>query len=545
MAAHQGHHIAMLPSRWFALELNPESNGRPRTPNAAGAQDGDGEVMEVSTAHAFSEHSAPTLARVLVVDDDLALLHALPDAIRLRMSGLTVDTANSAEAALNRIATSRYAAIVTDIKMPGMDGLTLLAEIRTRYPDTPTLLITGHGEHALAIEALRGGAFDFIQKPIDREYFVASLRRAIQAGELRRRVKEHKRALERRADQLEQTVEERTRELHELRSVLESPLRWFIGPSRQLQKVIEQIFQVAKSPLTVLLQGETGTGKELAARAIHHLSVRRSQPFVAIDCGAIPDTLIESELFGHERGAFTGAHQRKEGKFQIAGSGTVFLDEIGNLPVSTQAKLLRVLQERAVEPLGSTRSIRIEARVIAASNAALDREVQAGRFRQDLYYRLNEFTITLPPLRARDDIIHLAKEFVTEASVEFGRPCLEISDAAAQVLQRHSWPGNVRELRNTIRRAVLLAGDVIEPQHLPVFDPTALQTAPSTEQPISAGRSLREIAEEAAANAERQAIRDTLHLTKGNKREAARLLRTDYKTLHVKMKQYGILPRQV
>jgi two-component system nitrogen regulation response regulator GlnG len=369
------------------------------------------------------------------------------------------------------------------------------------------------------------------------------LHRAIQAGQLGRRVKEHNQALERRADELEETVEERTRELRELRSVLESPLKWLIGSSRQLQSVIEQIIQVAKSPLTVVIQGETGTGKELAARSIHYLSVRRSQPFVAIDCGAIPDNLIESELFGHEKGAFTDAHQRKDGKFQIAGSGTVFLDEIGNLPLSIQSKLLRVLQEREVQPLGSTRSNRIEARVIAASNAALAREVEAGRFRRDLYYRLNEFIITLPPLRERDDVIHLANEFVTEATVEFGRPCLEISEAAAEVLRHHPWPGNVRELRNTVRRAVLLAGDVIEPQHLSFLRPTVRETAPPTEHAMVVDRSLREIAEAAAANAERQAICDALHVTKGNKREAARLLRTDYKTLHVKMKQYAILPR--
>lgn len=494
--------------RWSASELDPQRNQRSRHPErCAAASDGDAEATEVSTAYGASERSASKLARVLVVDDDPVLLHALPDALRLRMRGLSVDTANSAEAALTRIAGCDYDAIVTDIKMPGTDGLTLLAEIRVRRPDTPTLLITGHGEHALAIEALRGGAFDFIQKPIDREYFVASLRRAIHTHHLSRHRGEHHRALEDRADQLERTVEERTRELRELRSVLESPLRWLIGPSRQMKDVIEQIIQVATSPLTVVLQGETGTGKELAARAIHSLSVRRSQPFVAIDCGAIPDNLIESELFGHEKGAFTGAHQRKEGKFQIAGSGTVFLDEIGNLPVSAQSKLLRALQEREVQPLGSTRSIRIEARFIAASNGALDREVQTGRFRQDLYYRLNEFTITLPPLRARDDIIHLANEFVTEATVEFGRPCLEISEAAAQVLQSHSWPGNLRELRNTIRRAVLLAGHVIEPQHLSFLGPTVDETAPPTEHAIPGEHSLREIAEAAAANAERQAIR--------------------------------------
>jgi DNA-binding NtrC family response regulator len=496
--------------------------------------------MKIRTPHRVGERSAATAARVLVVDDDPVLLSALPEALRLRMSGLTVDIADSAATAMDRIAARDYDAIVTDIKMPGTDGLTLLAEIRVRYPDTPTLLITGHGEHAMAIEALRGGAFDFIQKPIDRDYFVASLRRAIHARELGRRAKEHSRALERRADQLEQTIEERTRELGELRSVLDSPLRWLIGPSRELDTVVQQIIHVADSPLTVLVQGETGTGKELAARAIHHLSARRSRQFVAVDCGTIPDSLIESELFGHEKGAFTGAHQRKEGRLPIAESGTVFLDEIGNLPLPSQSKLLRVLQERQVQPLGSIRPIPFGARIIAASNTVLDREVQSGRFRQDLYYRLNEFVITLPPLRARDDIVHLANEFAIEASVEFARPCRDISEAAAHVLQHHSWPGNVRELRNVIRRAVLLAAEVIEPGHLSFLGAGGSQTPPVTGKPVTATRSLREIADAAAADAERQAIRGALQAAKGNKSEAARLLRTDYKTLHAKMKQYGV-----
>src|SRR5207249_314394 len=362
---------------------------------------------------------------VLIVDDDPALLQALPEALRLRMPEVTVETADSAAAALERVAARDYDAIVTDIKMPGMDGLALLAEIRTRWPDTPTLMITGHGEHELVLHALRGGAFDFVQKPIDRDYFAGSLRRAIQARELR----------------------------------------------------------------------------------------RRDKPFIAVDCGAIPDTLIESELFGHEKGAFTGAHQRKEGQFQVAGGGTLFLDEVVNLPLPTQAKLLRALQERQVQPLGSKRPVRVSARIIAASNVPLEREVRAGRFRQDVYYRLNEFGITLPPLRERDDILHLANEFLPEAGMELGRPCRRISEAAAQVLLRYPWPGNVRELRNVIRRAILLASDVIEPEHLSVLpvDPSPETAAAALrEEPPPVGSSLgdfslKEIAEAAAPDAERRA----------------------------------------
>src|SRR5437773_4831897 len=477
---------------------------------------------------------------VLIVDDDPALLQALPEALQMRMSGVTVDTAHSAVAALDRITARDYDAIVTDIRMPGMDGLELLAEIRTHRPDTPTLMITGYGEHDLVVQALRAGAYDFIRKPIDRDYFVGSLRRAIEKRGLSRRVKGQQLAVERHLNELEAIVEERTRELRDTNQVTESPLRFLMGANGQSEKIVDQIKQVADSPLTVLVEGETGTGKELVARAIHQLSARREKPFVAVDCGAIPDTLIESELFGHEKGAFTGAHQRKEGQFELAGGGTLFLDEIVNLPLPTQAKLLRALQERQVQPLGSKRPVQVLARIIAASNVPLEREVRAGRFRQDVYYRLNEFAITLPPLRQRDNILRLANQLLPEAGIELGRPCRKISEAAAQVLLRYHWPGNVRELRNVIRRAILLASDVIEAAHLSVIPVDSPATAALREAPAPGDCSLKEIADAAAAQAEQDAIRRVLQLTGGNKSEAARLLRTDYKTLHIKMRQYRI-----
>src|SRR5437870_2363378 len=486
-----------------------------------------------------------TTLSVLIVDDDPALLQALPQALRLRMGGVTVETADSAAAALERIAVQDYDAIVTDIKMPGMDGLALLAEIRTRRPDTPTLMITGHGENELVVGALRGGACDFIHKPIDRDYLVTALQQAMATREASRRVKEQQLALEHHLDTLEVVVEERAQGLRGRKEVSESPLSWLMGSSGQMEQVVQQIKQVADSPLTVLVEGETGTGKELVARAIHHLSARRDKPFVAVDCGAIPDTLIESELFGYEKGAFTGAHQRKEGQFQLADGGSLFLDEIANLPLPTQTKHLRALQERQVQPLGSRQPVPVNARIIAASNVPLEREVRAGRFRQDVYYRLNEFGITLPPLRERDDILHLANEFLPEASMELGRPCRKISEAAAQVLLRYPWPGNVRELRNVISRAILLASDVIEPEHLSVIPveaspATALRGEPAPVGSSLLDSSLKEIAEAAVAAAERRAIHPALHATSGNKREAARPLRTDYKTPFRKMKQYGI-----
>src|SRR2546421_1140333 len=485
-----------------------------------------------------------TEACVLIVDDDVALLQALPETVRLRMDGIVVDTADSGAVALNRLDARDYDAIVTDIKMPGMDGLELLAEIRTRRPDTPTLMITGHGEHDLVVDALRGGAYDFIPKPIDRDYLVAVLRRAIEMRELSRRVKQQQLALERHVNELEVIVEERTRELRQTNGVIESPIPWLIGPGAQMEKIVEQIRQVADSPLTVLVEGETGTGKELVARALHHLGARRDKPFVAVDCGAIPDTLIESELFGYEKGAFTGAHQRKEGQFQLAGGGTLFLDEVVNLPLPTQAKLLRALQVRQVQPLGGTQPVAVQVRFIAASNVPLEREVRAGRFRQDVYYRLNEFAITLPPLRERDNILHLANAFLAEASAELDRPCRKLSAAATQVLLRYPWPGNVRELRNVIRRASLLASDVVEPEHLAVLPIDTPLATDRPQEPAPAGSSLKELAQAATVDAEGRAIRTALRATRGNKSEAARLLRVDYKTLHVKIKQFGISAEQ-
>jgi two-component system nitrogen regulation response regulator GlnG len=292
----------------------------------------------------------------------------------------------------------------------------------------------------------------------------------------------------------------------------------------------------------VLVQGETGTGKELVARAIHQQSPRREAPFVTVDCGAIPETLVESELFGHERGAFTGAQAKREGYFQLARGGTLFLDEIGNIPLATQAKLLRVLEQREVLPLGGGRPVAVDARIIAATNADLQQGVKAGRFRADLYYRVGEFTIALPPLRSRrEDIAHLAQRFLDEVSMELRRPVRRVSDEAMAALLRHEWPGNVRELRNVIRKAALLATDVVTAEHLPAL--RAAGPPGGIVSPVGDELSLREVAELAAARAERELIRQALEATNGNKSRAARMLRTDYTTLHAKMKRYGISAR--
>jgi two-component system nitrogen regulation response regulator GlnG len=318
-----------------------------------------------------------------------------------------------------------------------------------------------------------------------------------------------------------------------------------MGPSGQIDEVIRRVTQVAASTLTALIQGETGTGKELVARAIHRLSLRRQGRFTAVDCGAIPETLIESELFGHEKGAFTGAGERKEGHFQLAQGGTLFLDEIANLPWTTQSRLLRALQERVVQPLGGRFPVPVDVRIIATSNVSLEREVRANRFRQDLYYRLNEFTITLPPLRQRvEDIPYLANRFLVEASLELGRPIHGVSEEATRRLCRHNWPGNVRELRSTIRQAVLLSRDGAPLEDLLELPMAAFSDLPAgNTDSASAGHSLRAIAAAAAAAAEREAISEALHAAKGNKSAVARLLGVDYKTLHLKLKRYGICAR--
>jgi two-component system, NtrC family, response regulator HydG len=327
-------------------------------------------------------------------------------------------------------------------------------------------------------------------------------------------------------------------------------LRRLMGPSRGLQHVIDQVRQVAESTLTVLIQGETGVGKELVARAIHELSARRDKPFIALDCGAIPDTLIESEVFGYERGAFTGADRRKDGHFQLAEGGSLFLDEVANLPLTIQAKLLRVLQERQVHVLGGRSPLPVGVRIVAASNVPLDREMQAGRFRPDLYYRLSEFVIVVPPLRERqEDIVYLARRFLAEASTELRRPVQGLSEEAVQLLLRHPWPGNVRELRNVIRRAVLSSADLIRPQDLIPLAATASES-PSAIDPVSEPSSsssfgsdgLRDIARRGAQAAERKALAEVLERVQWNRAEAARLLKVSYKTLLNKISESRLSP---
>jgi two-component system nitrogen regulation response regulator GlnG len=458
------------------------------------------------------------VTKILVVDDE-AEIRSLLAAI-LQSQGYQAVTAEDGTAALQQVSRERPDVILLDLSMPRMSGLDALPEIKRLDPEVPVIICTAHADLATAVRAMKLGAYDYLTKPFDVELLALTVSRAVERGQLRLRIDELK------------------------RQGSGSSLAERMGGSAAIGQVIQQVARVAESGFTVLVQGETGTGKELVARAIHQQSPRHQAPFVAVDCGAIPETLVESELFGHERGAFTGAQARREGYFQLARGGTLFLDEIGNIPLATQAKLLRALEQREVMPLGAARPVAVDTRIIAATNADLPEGVKAGRFRADLYYRVSEFTISLPPLRSRrEDIGHLAQRFLDEVSMELRRPVRRVSDEAMAALLQHEWPGNVRELRNVIRKAALLAADAVTAEHLPALGAATAGAPRSGPEPVSDELSLREVAELAATRAERDVIRQALEATKGNKTQAARMLRTDYTTLHAKMKRYGISAR--
>ena len=460
------------------------------------------------------------MRQVLVIDDDEEVRDVLQEI--LASDGLDVVTAADGPAGLAILARELPAVVTLDVGMPAMSGVDVLRQVKADHPRLPVIMLTSSLDVRTAVDAMKLGAFDYMTKPFDAEEVILHVRRAVEWHAM-------------------------NAEVTALRRQLESTgvARDLTGSSPQIRGVLRQIERVARFPITVLIQGESGTGKELAARTIHEWSDRADKAFIAVDCGALPETLIESELFGHEKGAFTGADRRKEGQFQLADGGTLFLDEVANLPVGMQGKLLRVLQQREVRPLGGTPR-HVDVRVIAACNVALDAEVQAKRFREDLYYRLAEFVLTMPSLRSRrEDVPALTRRFLTEANLEFKHSVRGVSDEATALLAQHDWPGNVRELRNVIRRAVLLATDLVEARHLDHSSRT-LQSRMAGETPCGAemdlvtGVTLKQAHDRGAADAERHVIRWALSTTDGNKSKAAKLLQTDYKTLHTKVKQYGI-----
>jgi two-component system C4-dicarboxylate transport response regulator DctD len=371
-----------------------------------------------------------TPGSVLIVDDEETLRQSASE--WLALSGFETETAASASAALARLGQRRFDALISDVRMPGMDGLALLEAALKADPGLPVILLTGHGDIALAVEAMRAGAHDFLEKPYDADHLVAVLRRAV--------------ATRRMNDELERLRENAGLDIEQR----------FVGVSRGAAAVRERLAQLRDLDIDVLLRGETGAGKEVAARALHDFGKRRHRPFVAINCAAVPDTIFESEMFGHDRGAFTGAAQKRIGRIEHADGGTVFLDEIDAMPLPLQAKMLRVVQERVVEPLGGNRQVPVDVRFVAATKADLKAESDAGRFRADLYFRLSTIEVAIPPLnRRRDDIALLFRHFAAAAARRHGFDQPRPTPALLAALAARDWPGNVRELKAAAERFAL------------------------------------------------------------------------------------------
>jgi len=463
----------------------------------------------------------PSERNILVVDDDPDFIWLIRN--MLEQNGYRVSEACDGQSALAVFEKQKPDVILMDYRMPGRDGLDIALEMKDRDVSVPIIMITGYGEVRVAVHALKAGVYDYVIKPVDKDDLLFAIARAME--------NQH----------LVEEVERLRAVLHEQGSLCD-----LMGNSGPVRDLIDRVEKVAPTSFTVLIQGESGTGKELVASAIHNLSQAKDGPFVAVDCGAIPGPLIESELFGYMKGAFTGAYGDKPGQFELADGGTLFLDEVGNLPYNVQQKLLRVLQERAVQRLGGKTPVRIHVRIVAATNQPLEKDVETGRFRSDLYFRLNEFTIRTPTLRERrEDIPYLASRFMCDVEEELGKKCGRISDEALRLLAGYPWPGNVRELRNVIRQAVLLSGDEgsILSHHLTFSSPSTLQreAGPSSCAVICAGeKSLQEIVTGLKEAFEKKVIEDAMLQAKGNKSEAARRLKVDYTTLFRKIKSHRI-----
>ena len=454
-----------------------------------------------------------SVPRVLIVDDEEAQRNGLASIVRAW--GFEAATAGDGQDALEKLATFHANVILTDLKMPRMDGFELLRHLSGEGPHIPAIVLTAFGNIETALETIHNlGAFWFLEKPIQPAVLRVLLERALALGKL-----QHK------AEVLERTL------------AGQGTLGEMVGTSAVMKEIFSLISQVAPSKAAVLVMGESGTGKELVARAIHALSPRAAGPFVAVNCAAMPESLMESELFGHEKGAFTGAVERRSGCFELAEYGTMLLDEIGDMPLGTQAKLLRVLEDSKVRRLGARSEITVDVRVLAATNKNLDEAIRKGEFREDLYYRLNVFQMVLPPLRERmEDVPAIAKALMESLNGKHGCRTTDISDEAMAMLLAQRWPGNVRELRNAMERAVILAGEgTIGVQHLPKPFRQALSTVAAG--PVTANTIQFEIGT-TIEEAERQLIVGTLHHTKNNKTRAAEILGISLKTLFNKLKEY-------
>ncbi|HYN06916.1 MAG TPA: sigma-54 dependent transcriptional regulator [Vicinamibacterales bacterium] len=442
--------------------------------------------------------------RILLVEDDAAQRVGLQQL--LTSWGYAVDVAVNGAEALAKVGESRPTIVLSDLIMPEMGGLDLLRALKQQDDvDLTVVLMTAQGTVESAVEAIKQGAYDYLTKPVDPQRMKILLDQIIQRHDTLREMRVLRRQLQERGT-----------------------FGKMIGASMEMRKIYHVIEQAAPTVASVLVSGESGTGKELVAQSIHQISPRASQPFVPLNCAAIPDSLLESELFGHERGAFTGAIARRQGCFELANRGTLFLDEISEMTPTTQAKLLRVLQERSFRPLGGQREQTVDIRVVAATNTDPPEAVRQNKLREDLYYRLNVFAIRLPPLRDRkDDLPMLIQAFIKEFNTRNGRSVAGLSDRAVQMLERYDWPGNVRELRNVMERATIVArGAVIEVADLPALATTS-PTATGSSAGLAPGTTVDQ--------AEQQLIEVTLHHTGGNKTRAADMLGISLKTLHNKL----------
>src|SRR5258708_1236714 len=473
---------------------------------------------------------SPTPARVLIADDEDGLRWVLEKG--LRQAGYEVTAVRAGDEALRAFADAPFDLVFLDIRMPGTDGLTVLAKLRELAGDAHVIVMTAHGTMETAIQAMQRGAYDYLAKPFDLDEVLLLAERALAAGRL-------------------------TQEVARLKTGLQEVWEFgaLIGRHPRMQEVYKTIGRIAASDVTVLLRGESGTGKELVARAIHHYSRRAGRPFVAVSSAAIPGTLLESELFGHERGAFTDAKERKLGKLELAHGGTLFLDEIGDMPPELQTKLLRALQERTIERVGGQESLRIDVRVLAATNRDLETMMREGRFREDLFYRLNVVTVTLPPLRERRrDVPLLVEHLLAKYATELGER--GVAPEALDRLVGHDWPGNVRELENVVQRAMVMAtSGVILPEHLPIGPVSAAASVAidATLEEIIERKLLecvRGLREHASANpydlmvglVEKPLLRAVLRETGGNQVRAAQILGINRNTLRKKLIEHGIDP---
>ena len=451
--------------------------------------------------------------KILIVDDNEDILSLLSSILKLE--GYKTDTAENGRSALEKIRPGSPGLVLLDVKLPDMDGMDVLEKARKANADLPVIMITGFGDVKGAVRAMKLGAYDYITKPFDNDELMIVI----------------KEALRKRTPAAEEEKEKGKRGAGRPAGVR------LIGKSLQVAMIHKQVDIVAPTDVTVLIQGESGTGKEVVASLIHERSRRKNNPFLAMDCGAIPETLSESELFGYEKGAFSGAGERKEGKFELAHGGTLFFDEIANLPLAIQPKLLRVIQEKKLQHLGGKRDLEVDVRIIAASNIDLHEASGQGKFRQDLFHRLNEFNLDLPPLRERkDDIPELADLFAREAGVQFDKKIKGISPQAMELLLDYYWPGNIRELRNVVRRAVLLTeSDHVLPESLSSNLARPVD-ALDVEKTLGKGASY----EDMMNKFDRDLIKNALSLAGGNKTKAAKILGVNRKALYRKMKSLGI-----